>query len=124
MGIDYSTVTEVAGIGASHEQLEMLYSRYRYAVEFCRGKNVLEVACGSGHGLGYLAGKARLVVGGDYTPSLLRVAQKHYGSRLPLVQLDAHLLPFKPGSFDVILLYEALYYLAAPKQFLAECRRI
>ncbi len=102
----------------------MLCTRYAFAARYCAGKEVLEVACGAGQGLGYLAGKSRRVVGGDYTDDLLADARRHYGGRVPLLRLDAHALPFRGASFDVVLLYEALYYLTRPERFLDECRRI
>lgn len=102
----------------------MLYTRYRTARQRSQGKDVLEVACGPGLGLGYLAGTARLVVGGDYAHDLLTQAQRHYRGRIPLVQLDAHQLPVRDKSFDTVILYEAIYYLARPERFLQECRRI
>jgi len=61
MAIDYTTVTEMPGLKASREQLAMLYTRYAFAAKFCDGKDVLEVGCGAGQGLGYLATKARKV---------------------------------------------------------------
>ena len=121
---DYTNVTEVPGLRATREQISMLYTRYRMAAMFCEGKDVLEVACGAGLGLGYLAQKARRVVGGDYTERLLRLAQRHYGSRIPLIRLDAHDLPFKNEVFDVVLLYEAIYYLQDPEKFFLESRRV
>jgi ubiquinone/menaquinone biosynthesis C-methylase UbiE len=63
-------------------------------------------------------------VGGDYTERLLRLALQHYRDRIPLVCLDAHGLPFRDRSFDIVILFEAIYYLAEPDQFLAECRRV
>ncbi len=102
----------------------MLYTRYRFAARFCEGKDVLEVGCATGMGLGYLARHARSVVGGDYTESLLRKAQSHYRGRLPLLRLNAHALPFRDASFDAVILFEAIYYLARPREFFAECRRI
>ncbi len=124
MGIDYSTVTELPGGRASREQLAMLYTRYAYAAQFCEGKDVLEVACGAGQGLGYLSVKAGRLVGVDYTEPLLKQARQHYGQRIPLVRLDAHRLPFPHQSFDVVILYEAIYYLAQPDLFLEECKRV
>lgn len=102
----------------------MLYTRYVYAAKFSAGKSVLEVACGAGHGLGYLAKRAGHVIGGDVTLNLLKQAQQASAGLVPLVRLDAQSLPFRPLSFDVILLYEAIYYLANVGQFLDECRRI
>jgi ubiquinone/menaquinone biosynthesis C-methylase UbiE len=104
--------------------MEMLWTRYSFAAEFCRGRDVLEVACGAGQGLGLLAKTAARVVGGDYTERLLDLAKRHYGSRVPLVRLDGQQLPFRDATFDVVLLYEAVYYLPEPPLFLEECRRV
>lgn len=124
MTTNYTTVTETPGLRASREQVSMLYTRYAFASEFCHGKSVLEVACGSGIGLGYLAKNASQVIGGDYTEDLVRRAQTHYRERVPLLCFDAHALPFQSRSFAAVLLYEALYYLAEPERFLHECRRV
>lgn len=102
----------------------MLYTRYHKAAELGEGKEVLEVACGPGVGLGYLARKAKRVVGGDYDERLLRVARQHYGNRFELTQMDAQSLPFKNESFDVVLLLEAIYYLPQPARFVDEARRV
>jgi SAM-dependent methyltransferase len=104
--------------------LARLYQRYRLAVEHSRGKRVLEVACGSGVGLGYLAQSAVRVVGGDYTESLLHMSRDHYRERVPLVRLDAQVLPFRNGSFDTVVLFEAIYYLPDGERFFAESRRV
>jgi SAM-dependent methyltransferase len=120
----YATVTERPGIPITREALSMLWTRYAFAAPFCAGKDVLEVACGPGPGLGHLARAGRRVVGGDCTADLVAQAQRHYGDRVPVLRLDAHDLPFARGSFDVVLLYEALYYLVRPGRFLDECRRI
>ena len=121
---DFSNVTEVPGARASREQAAMLYTRYAFAAGLCRDKEILEVACGSGMGLGFLARTAKRVVGGDCTQGLLQQARMHYGARIPLVRLDAHKLPFRDRSFDAIILFEAIYYLADPSHFLQECRRV
>ncbi len=124
MTITYAAVTERRGVFITREALSMLYTRYAFAAPFCAGKDVLEVACGPGPGLGYLARTGRLVVGGDCTADLVTEARRHYGGRVPILRLDAHDLPFAAASFDVVLLYEAIYYLARPEQFLEECRRV
>ncbi len=124
MTFDYQSLTEIPGAKASREQLDRMFARYHFASSFCENKNILEVACGSGQGLGYIAGKAKMVIGGDYTESLLRLAQEHYGSRIPLCRLDAQKLPFKSDLFDVIILYEAIYYLKQPDEFFLEAGRI
>ena len=123
MSNGYVTVTELPGSDASEEQLAMLYTRYRIAAEYVEGKDVLEVACGPGIGLGYLARKARRVTGGDYDERLLQTGRRYYDGRIPLVRLDAHTLPFRISSFDVVILFEAIYYLRDADLFLEEARR-
>lgn len=102
----------------------MLRMRYSLAADACDGKEVLEIACGAGMGLGLLAKKAKRVVAGDFSETLLNRARKHYGSRAAFVRLDAHFLPFSDGSFDLILCFEAIYYLREARQFIRECHRI
>lgn len=121
---DYPLVSEIPGIRVTREAASMLYTRYRFASRFCEGKDVLELGCGAGIGLAYLARHARLLIGGDYSESMLRLARHSDRLPVPLVRLDAQRLPFKDSCFDVVLLFEAIYYLPRPKEFLRECRRI
>lgn len=102
----------------------MLYTRYAYAAGFCDDKDVLEVACGAGHGLAFLARRAHRIVGGDYTESLVQQARAHCSSKVPLLRLDAQALPFRDRTFDVVILYEAIYYLEKPDTFLRESQRV
>jgi ubiquinone/menaquinone biosynthesis C-methylase UbiE len=124
MPFDFSSVTELPSGLASQEQLTRLHHRYRSAAQYCEGKDVLEVGCGAGLGLGYLSKRARLVIGGDYTETNLCNARRNYKDRAKLVRLDAHHLPFKDKSFDVILLLEAIYYLNNSERFFEESRRV
>lgn len=121
---DYGSVTEQPGIKVTVEARAMLHTRYAYAARFCDGKDVLEVGCGAGMGAGLLAKGARLMVGGDFSDSLLRQAHRHYRDRIPFVRLDAHCLPFGDASLDVVILFEAIYYLRSPTHFLRECFRV
>lgn len=123
---DYTSVTEIPGVGASAEQISRLFHRYRFASDFCAGKDVLEVACGSGIGLGYIAKTAKKVVGGDIDDNNLKLAREHYKGRgnVEICRLDAHSLPFADGSFDVVVFYEAVYYLARPAEFFGEVKRV
>jgi SAM-dependent methyltransferase len=84
----------------------------------------LELACGCGQGLGYLASFAAKVIGGDYSEPLLRMAHRHYLGRIQLVRLDAQQLPFRERTFDTVILYEAIYYLKDCANFVGECTRV
>ncbi len=123
---DYTTVTETPDNRASQEQVARLYTRYRFASEYCKGKDVLEVACGTGIGLGYLAKSAKRVVGGDIDKNNLKYALKTYSGRndIEILSLDACNLPFDANSFDIVVFFEAIYYLTWPGKFLAEARRV
>ncbi|MGH2379082.1 MAG: methyltransferase domain-containing protein [Candidatus Limnocylindria bacterium] len=121
---DFGDVTEVPGLPVTRVQLARAYHRYEVARRHAGGKDVLEVACGTGQGLGYLAREARSVVGGDYTASNLVAARRTYQGRLPLVQLDAQALPFGRAAFDVVLVLEALYYFPDAEGAVAECVRV
>lgn len=121
---DFAEVTEVPGLPVTRVQLARTYHRYEVARRHVRGGDVLEVACGAGQGLGYLAREARSVVGGDYTASNLVAARRTYQGRLPLVRLDAQRLPFPGATFDVVLALEALYYFPDAERAIAECVRV
>jgi len=121
---EYGTVTELPGHGATQEQLAMMHTRYQFAAQLCVGKDILELACGPGIGLGYLEKNARRVEGGDLDASLVEAGKNHYGSRLDVHVIDAQELPYEDASFDVILLLEAIYYLPEPDRFLREAMRV
>jgi SAM-dependent methyltransferase len=121
---DFVEVTELSGEQVSQEQVQRACVRYGWAAQYCTGKDVLEVACGSGPGLGILLAKARSLVAGDISEKILQRARKHYGTRVDLRVLDAQELPFEAASLDVIILFEALYYIPSVDRFLAECKRV
>ena len=117
-------VTELAGEEISLEQLERLCHRYYWAARYCAGRDVLEVACGAGPGLRYLAGKARSLKAGDFSPEVLARAKAHIGNDIELRVFDAQDIPFPNKSFDIVILFEALYYIPSAERFVAEAWRI
>ncbi len=120
----FDTVTELPGFQATRDQLSMLHTRYAWAAEYARDKDVLEVACGSGIGLQSLASVANRVVGGDYDPQLVDISRQHNHDSIEVAAMDAHKLPYQDESFDVVVLLEAIYYLPDAKRFLQEARRV
>jgi SAM-dependent methyltransferase len=122
--LDFLSVTELSGDEVTQEQVERLCHRYYWAGTYCEAKDVLEAACGTGQGLGYLAKRAKSLSAGDYTADILEIAKEHYGDRIELKQFDAQQLPYADNSMDVIILFEAIYYLPAAEKFVSECRRV
>jgi ubiquinone/menaquinone biosynthesis C-methylase UbiE len=95
-------------------------------MEFAIGKNVLEIGCGAGIGLGYLARFAKKMVGGDIEEKNIALAKQYYNGRpeISIDLMDAHKLPFPDGSFDLALLYETIYYLRDPEKCISEALRV
>jgi SAM-dependent methyltransferase len=122
----FSTVTEQPGQRATHLQLTMIATRYAWARRFCVNRNVLEVACGSGIGLGVLSEVARTVQAGDIDPGNLDAARHTYAGdpKVRLQRLDAMELPYRSQSLDVVLLFEAVYYLPGAPRFFEEAHRV
>lgn len=117
-------ITDVAGEPAEATQLRRLIARYHWAASYCNGKDVLEVACGTGQGLGLLRSRAARVYGCDLSPENLAVARKGNGSVQPLVRADAQVLPFASASLDVVIILEAIYFLPSAQKFLKEVKRV
>lgn len=124
MAKEFATVTEIAGDDVSQEQIERLCHRYYWAKSYCSDKDVLELACGTGQGLGYLASYASKLAAGDIDTTSVAKARNYYGSRVHIEVMDACATPFPDETFDVILLFEALYYLEDAGRFVCEARRI
>ncbi|MBC7231263.1 MAG: class I SAM-dependent methyltransferase [Actinobacteria bacterium] len=123
---NFFKITETPGQKASREQLSRIYSRYHFAKQYASGKDVLDVGCGSGIGLSYLAETARSVVGIDIDEKNIKMAQDlaSGNTKVKVALSDAHCLGFKNDSFDMVLLFEAIYYLDRPELFLKEAHRI
>lgn len=123
---DYSSITEVPGLKATKEQLARLYQRYQFAKDLVADKDVLEIGCGAGLGLGYVARFAKKVVGGDIEEKNVSLAKQFYKNRpnITIDLMDGHHLPLSSGSFDLALLYEAIYYLKEPEKCIAEAARV
>lgn len=121
---NYLDVTEISGHEVSREQFDRLCHRYYWAGKYCIGKDVLEVACGTGQGLGYLAKLAKNLNAGDYSADIFKIARSYYGDRVSLRQFDAQDIDYPDNSMDVIILFEAIYYLPSAEKFVLECRRV
>ena len=123
-GVQTCALPILSGSYVSQEQVERLCNRYYWAGKYCHNKDVLEVACGTGQGLGYLSKIAKSLNAGDYSKKILKIAKEHYSNRIALKQFDAQNLPYKDNSMDVVILFEAIYYLPSTEKFVSECRRV
>ena len=46
-----------------------------------------------------------------------QVASEHQNEEIRVFEMDAQSLPFPVGFFDVVILFEAIYYLSQPEDF-------
>lgn len=85
---------------------------------------VLDVGCGAGRDLAWLAAQGARVVGGDLSVGMLAQARQHGAGRL--VRLDMRRLPFPDGAFGGVWCSASLLHLPkrdAPSA-LAEMHRV
>jgi len=90
-----------------------------------RDMNVLELACGTGQLSFPLACRVRLWEATDFSPSMIEQAKRRPGScRLRFSVQDATALPYGGGTFDAVVIANALHIMPHPELALAEIRRV
>jgi 2-polyprenyl-3-methyl-5-hydroxy-6-metoxy-1,4-benzoquinol methylase len=101
-------------------------SRYIFATEYTKGKNVLDLGCGVGDGAAHLIKKgAASVVGGDVSRNALSFSMKLcIQEDFHPVCLSADSLPFCSKQFDVIVAFEVIEHVYRYKDLLEECHRV
>jgi SAM-dependent methyltransferase len=90
-------------------------------------KDVLEAGCGTGYVSGWIARLGGRPVGLDPTPEQLetaRMLQKEFGVSFPLVRGAAETLPFRDGSFDVVVSEYGAAIWADPYMWISEAARV
>jgi SAM-dependent methyltransferase len=98
-------------------------ARYRFAAGLARGRRVLDAACGEGYGSALLASAgAASVTGVDIDEATVVRARERYG--LGFEVADVASLPFREGSFDLIVSFETIEHLGDPEAAVAELSRV
>lgn len=112
--------------GAAIETVWEHVYRYRFALPYVRGKDVLDVACGEGYGTAALAASgARSVIGVDVDPIACEHARRKYGrDRMEIHEGDAANLPLSDASVDAVVSFETVEHVTNPAKFIAECFRV
>ncbi len=124
MRTDYLHITELAGDDVSGEQIRRMYYRYGWARQFCVNNDVLEIACGTGQGAGFISKCANYYLASDYSWPMVNTLKSHYKNRVDVLQCSSELIPVKNESFDVILAFESIYYFPDVNRFIDECFRV
>lgn len=101
------------------------HHRYLFAVQFCSGKNVLDVASGEGYGSDLLAQVATSVVGIDIDATTVLYAEKQYvRPNLQYIAASATSMPLEDNSVDVVVSFETIEHLQDHKAFMDEICRV
>lgn len=95
-------------------------ARYTFAARRLAAGRILDVACGTGYGMGMLSVPGRDVVGADIELDALRTAK----TIAPVVAADGAGLPFPSATFDAVTTFETLEHLEHRAAFLAEVERV
>lgn len=105
--------------GGYHEMLDELEAEF--VEHFGRGRDVLEVGCGTGLVLSRIGRFARSAKGIDLSPGMLERAKAR---GLDVYLGSAHELPFEDASFDVTCSFKVLAHIPDIRGVLAEMARV
>jgi 2-polyprenyl-3-methyl-5-hydroxy-6-metoxy-1,4-benzoquinol methylase len=100
-----------------------LARRHRLVTAHVAGGRLLDVGCGGGDYLGWVAQQPGWqAVGLERTPGIARAAMSCF--RVPVVLGDIEQAGFAAGSFDAVTLWAVLEHVPDPVRSLAECARM
>lgn len=122
---EFSTITELPNTKVTETQLRRAHQRYMFARKYCNGGVVVELGCGGGQGLELLSEKMDRVLGCDIDDSNLELCKSTYKNhpKIEILKMDAGKLEFENENVNVIVFFEAIYYLEDVKIFFKEAYR-
>lgn len=90
-----------------------------------REMQVLELACGTGLISRRIAGSVKSLEATDFSPEMIAKAKKKvHSARLHFSVQDATCLPYASGTFDAVIIANALHIVPDPEKVLAEIHRV
>jgi SAM-dependent methyltransferase len=100
--------------------------RYEFAAPYCRGKTVLDAACGTGFGADILSRHgAKKVVGVDANEDAISEARRLYRhGNLEFALHDVCNLNALDQRFDLVVSFETIEHLGDPARFLSQVRSV
>ena len=104
--------------------LEHLH-RYAVALEFAKGKRVLDIACGEGYGSKLLADIALEVIGVDINEkTIIDASEKYKKGNLRFLTGAADNIPLESKYFDVVVSFETIEHHDRHDEMMQEIKRV
>lgn len=117
----YAPIYEIA-MRSDQKIYQFMYDRIP---EIIRGKEVLEIATGPGLLAKHVAPAAKRMIATDYSDGMIAEAKKgECPDNLTFEVADATDLPYEDGSFDAVLISNALHVMPEPEKALKEIDRV
>ena len=118
---------ELASRYESHYYGKHGRQQYKRVVGAARGwkfNSVLDIGCGTGALLALLKRPRVRLAGADISPKMIAAAEKRLGKIADLRVADSEKLPWKAGSFGLVVTTDSLHHWPRPLQAFAEMRRV
>ena len=101
------------------------YHRYDFAVKLCKGKSILDLACGEGYGTYTLSRVAKSVIGIDISKAAVDHARVKYGNdKIQFILGDAASIPLRDASIDVVVSFETIEHHSRHEEMMSEFKRV
>jgi ubiquinone/menaquinone biosynthesis C-methylase UbiE/septal ring factor EnvC (AmiA/AmiB activator) len=100
--------------------------RYALALDFVRGKSVLDMASGEGYGSAYLSQVANSVIGVDIDRECINFSRQKYGniSNLEFIVGSCDAIPLSSESLDIVTSFETIEHHDKHDEMMREIRRV
>lgn len=99
--------------------------RYGLALNYCKDKKVVDIACGEGYGSSFLSNIASEVTGVDIDAGVVKFASEKYRKQnLKFKQGSAAQIPVEDNWADVVVSFETIEHHDQHEKMIREIRRI
>ena len=99
--------------------------RYAFALPFCKGKDVLDIASGEGYGSSLIAGVAASVLGVDISKEAVsRARTKYRRTNLTFIEGSVNNVPVGSAAVDVVVSFETIEHHNHHAEMMAEIKRV
>jgi len=100
------------------------YERVVAVAKNWKFSSILDVGCGTGALLALLKRPRVKLAGADISSKMVAEARKRLGTSADVRVADSEKLPWKAGSFDLVVTTDSLHHWPRPLQAFAEMRRV